>query len=66
MFGTEKQCLEYYLAWRDIFPALFFKGVEKTDCEISEYRSTFDLVNKLTEADDSLRGQAGNPGSCAA
>ena len=63
MFGTEKQCLKYYLAWRDIFPALFFKGVEKKGHEISEYRSTFDLVNKLIEADDSLRGQAGNPGS---
>ena len=62
MFDTEKQCLKYYLAWRDIFPALFSKGVETTNHEVAEYRSTFKLVNKLIEADDSLRGQASNPG----
>ena len=63
MFGTEKQCLKYYLAWREIFPALFSKGVERTDHEITEYRSTFDLVNKLIEADDSQRSKAVNPSS---
>ena len=65
MFGTEKQCLKYYLAWRDIFPALFSKGVETTNHEIAEYRSTFDLVNKLIEVDDSLRDNAVKPSTQA-
>ena len=66
MFGTEEQCLKYYLAWRDIFPALFSKSVETTNHKIAEYRSTFDLVNKLIEADDSLHSKAVKPCTQAA
>ena len=66
MFGTKKQCLKYYLVWRDIFPALFSKGVEKTEHAITDYRSTFDLVNRLIEADDSLRSKADSTSSRAA
>ena len=66
MLGTEKQCLKYYLVWRDIFPALFSKGVEMTEFEITDYRSTFDLVNRLLEADDSLRSKAHSTSSRAA
>ena len=62
IFGTEKHCLKYYLVWRDIFPALFSKGVETPDCRLTEYRSTFDLVNKLGEANDSLRSNTVKPG----
>ena len=66
MFGTEKQLLKYYLAWRDIFPALFSMGVATTNHEIADYHSTFDWVNKLIEADDSLRGNAVKPSTRAA
>ena len=66
MFGTESQCLKYYLVWRDIFPALFSKGVERTEYEITDYRSTFDLVNRLFEADDFSRSKAASPSSRAA
>ena len=66
MFGTQKQCLKYYLVWRDIFPALFSKGVEKAEYEITDYCSTFDLVNRLIEADDPLRSKADGPSSRAA
>ena len=59
--GPEEQRLECYSAWREIFPALFSSSVERTDHEIAEYRSTFDLVNKLIEADDSLRSKAVDP-----
>ena len=41
------------------FPALFSKGVETTSHEVTGYHSTFDLVNKLVETDDSLRTKPG-------
>ena len=62
IFGTEKHCLEYCMVWRDIFPALFSKGVETTDRQMAEYRSTFDLVDELGEAHDSLRSETIKPG----
>ena len=66
MFGAEKQCLKYHLPWRDIFPGLFSRGVEKTNREFTEYRSTFDLVSKLIGAEDSSRTGADQQGSRAA
>ena len=66
IFGTEKQCLKYYLVWRDIFPALFSESIETTNYEIAEYRSTFDLVNTLIEANDYLRSEAVKSGIPAA
>ena len=66
MSGIKKPCLKYYLVWRDFFPALFSRGVEGTEYEITDYRSTFDLVNRLIEADGSLRSKAESPSSRAA
>ncbi len=54
IFGTEKQCMKYYSAWIEVFPLLFDKGIETDSHEISDYRSTFNLVNKLISAHDPL------------
>lgn len=54
ILGTEKLCRKYYSVWVNIFPFLFRKGVE-TDCyKIKNYKSTFNLVNKLIAIHDSL------------
>ena len=66
MFGTEKQCLKYYVVWRNIFPSLFSKSIETTNYKITEYSSTFDLVNKLIDAEDSLRTKVDKPSTQAA
>lgn len=52
IFGTEKQCREYYSAWSGMFPELFEGGEEKKDFEPSNYESTFDLVNILIAEND--------------
>lgn len=54
IFGTEKQCTKYYAAWTEVFPLLFDKGIETDSHQVSDYKSTFDLVNKLIEAHDQL------------
>lgn len=54
IFGTEKQCTKYYAAWIEVFPLLFDKGIETDSHQVSDYKSTFDLVNKLIEAHDQL------------
>lgn len=54
-FGTEKQCLKYYNVWKDIFKELF-ESSNKIDSipTISNYHSTFDLVNILMKEHDKL------------
>lgn len=54
-FGTEKQCLKYFDAWKDIFKDLF-NEVKRLDSieEIPSYETTFDLVNILIKAQDKL------------
>ena len=60
IFGTEKQCRKYYSVWVNIFPHLFDKGIETDEYEVSNYESTFDLVNKLIKLHDPLE-KAANP-----
>lgn len=68
MFGTEKQCLKYWLAWdpnrgvevslgnfRAIFPDLFDRAVRAKRYEISDFEHTFNLVNKLNALQDGGR-----------
>lgn len=66
MFGTEKQCLKYFTVWdpayrievapgrfKSMFPALFDKAVRTDKFEIIDYKSTWDLTEKLIEASES-------------
>ena len=57
LFGTQKQCIKYYSAWKDIFPSLFRKSMETSEHEIFDFKGTFNLVNKLIELDDKKRGE---------
>ncbi|CED58034.1 putative uncharacterized protein (plasmid) [Aliivibrio wodanis] len=52
MFGTEKHCLKYYNAWKDIFRNLFKETKSVQACEVDQYESTFNLVNILISASD--------------
>lgn len=58
LFGTEKQCRKYHSAWSEIFPRLFDGGKEEKGREPPSYESTFDLVNILIAAHDSLEKQS--------
>ena len=66
MFGTENQCLKYFEAWNPnrrievapdkferMFPGLFERAVTTDEYQITEYKSTWDLVGKLIEASES-------------
>ena len=66
MFGTEKQCLKYFTVWdpeyrievapgkfKAVFPDLFDKAVRSTQFEITDYKSTWDLVGRLIEMSES-------------
>lgn len=53
IFGTEKQCLKYFLVWVDIFPELFSKKVRTDIYEIADFKTTSRLVYKLIEAQES-------------
>lgn len=57
IFGTEKLCRKYYSAWSEMLPRLFEGGKEEKGHEPSSYESTFDLVNILIAAHDSLEKQ---------
>jgi len=57
VFGSEKQCRKYYSAWSEIFPKLFDGGKEVKGREPGGYESTFDLVNILIAAHDSLENK---------
>ena len=52
IFGTEKHCLKYFSVWVKIFPTLFSRGVTTDVYEIVNFKTTFDLVNKLIEAEE--------------
>lgn len=60
IFGTEKQCRKYFSVWVNIFSFIFEEGVETEIYEISNYESTFNLVNKLIDVHDPLE-KANNP-----
>lgn len=54
-FGTEKQCLKYYNAWKDIFKELFESSSKSESIDtIPNYETTFDLVNTLMKEHDKL------------
>lgn len=55
MFGTEKQCLKYYNVWKDIFKGLFGESKAIQTYDVTNYESTFDLVNILIAASDKKR-----------
>lgn len=52
IFGTEKQCRKYYSVWSNIFPNIFSEALESSNQEITDYTSTFDLVNILITKND--------------
>ena len=52
LFGTERQCLKYYPAWKDIFPKLFSRAYRTSAYEIADFDSTIDLVMILIAADN--------------
>ena len=65
MFGTEAQCLKYWEAWnprqkievskgqcRAIFPDVFHRAVKTANYPISNFATTFDLVNILMDLQD--------------
>ena len=52
ILGTEKRCLKYFSVWVDIFPKLFSQGIRTEAHEITNFEITFDLVNKLIEANE--------------
>ncbi|AQT62337.1 hypothetical protein [Cellvibrio sp. PSBB023] len=60
IFGTETYCRKYYSVWCKIFPYIFDKSIEVCEHEISNYETTFNLVNKLIEIHDPLE-KAANP-----
>jgi hypothetical protein len=57
MFGTEKQCVKYYQAWKQIFRHLFDQVSETQAHPIECYESTFNLVMLLIEEDDRIELQ---------
>lgn len=61
IFGTEKQCRKYFWAWDpnkgNVFPHLFSRAREARRCEITDYRTTFNLVNKLIAVEDAERAR---------
>ena len=54
IFGTEKQCLQYYSVWLEVFPLLFARRKRVKRAKISDYESTFNLVNDLITAQDAF------------
>ena len=61
IFGTEKQCRKYFSVWQNVFPLIFCSSVEIEDVKINNYKSDFNLVNKLIKIHDSIEdtGSAG-------
>lgn len=60
IFGTEKHCRKYYSVWSEIFPYISDKAIEVSEYEITDYETTFDLVNELIETHDPLE-EVDNP-----
>ena len=52
IFGTKKQCLRYYTAWKQNFPTLFFEAKQTDLYEIVNFETTFNLVTKFIDAED--------------
>ena len=63
IFGTETQCRKYFEVWRpeyrfevrpgyfkSMFPDLFSDGAEMQTDDIPDYKTTFNLVTRLIEA----------------
>ena len=55
LFGTEKQCQKYYSVWANIFPNIFVEAFESDNQEITDFSSTFDLVNILIAKNDEVQ-----------
>ena len=58
LFGTEMFCRKYFDAWnpkQKVFPSLFYEAVEMENWEIQNFKSTFNLVMRLIEAQDNAR-----------
>lgn len=55
IFGTEKQCLKYWSVWANIFQSLFGRAVRTDRHEISDYKTTFNLVHRLFDVDEERR-----------
>ena len=55
IFGTEKQTRKYFEVWKTIFPSIFSDHEELEDFQISDYESTFNLVNILIAESDSRK-----------
>lgn len=53
IFGTERHCRKYYAVWKNIFPKTLPRHFETEAWEITDYRSTFGLVERLIEAEES-------------
>lgn len=55
IFGTERQCRKYFWGWDpkkgNAFPHLFSRAREIRRCELTDYHTTFDVVNKLIDED---------------
>ena len=60
LFGSERQCLKYYSAWKEIFPRLFSRAIQTSTFEIADFDSTFDLVTNLINANDRGSGNCRN------
>lgn len=52
IFGTETHCRKYYAVWKKIFPNLFPAHFETKTWEITDYETTFGLVERLIEAEE--------------
>ena len=51
IFGTEKQCLKYYIGWKQNFPTLFSKAKRTDRYEIVNFETTFNLTTKFIDAE---------------
>lgn len=49
IFGTEKHCVKYFTAWKEIFKNIFPKSLITDDYEITDFTNTFNLVNIIGE-----------------
>ncbi|MCY4018896.1 MAG: hypothetical protein OXG39_05770 [Chloroflexi bacterium] len=54
ILGSEDHCLKYYSAWLEVFPYLFAKRKKVKRAKITNYKTTFNLVNDLIAAQDAL------------
>lgn len=61
IFGTKKLCMKYFSVWVEVFPLLFGRRIEMTSYNISDFKSTFNLVNKLIAVHDKLDLEGDSP-----